>query len=228
MSDPDEDYFVPLEDQRVFGAGIKRKRVTFVPAASTTTPATPNGTSPSACEASSIAERYLSIVLPDASSTTTPPSPRTSSTPPPQPTPLCTVCARPLSPTHQSTIAHQVCLTHSHPPSHLDRSRNGMRYLQSYGWDPDSRTGLGPRAEGRRFPVKPVPKHDTVGLREKEDVENVKFKVRKSAEVREGKVVKVDAKEVKRREGEARRRAEKLRGLFYQSEEVQKYLGELG
>ena len=33
MADSDEDYYeVPLRDQRYFGAGIKRRRVNFVPA----------------------------------------------------------------------------------------------------------------------------------------------------------------------------------------------------
>lgn len=54
----DDDYYVPLVDQRVFGAGIKRKRIAFVPATTEQT---------SIPKASSTTEnagaRYLSIVL---------------------------------------------------------------------------------------------------------------------------------------------------------------------
>ena len=58
----DEDYFVPLEDQRVFGAGIKRKRVPFVRAAGdlhTTAPSAPTSNTPTR----SVADIYSSIVL---------------------------------------------------------------------------------------------------------------------------------------------------------------------
>lgn len=241
MSEQDEDYYVPLEDQRVFGAGIKRKRIAFVPATSTE-PSTPIAGPPA--PTSNVADKYLSIVgLSRASSappTSTPPSSSTDSpttTTTTAPPTLCTVCARPLSPTHESTIAHQVCLTHSHPPSHLDRSRAGVRYLATYGWDPDSRVGLGARADGMRFPIKPVPKHDTVGLHEKMDADSQasQGKVRKSAAVaaqqkreQQGRVVRGDAKQVRKRDDEAKRKAEKLRNLFYANDEVEKYLGDGG
>ena len=66
---------------------------------------------------------------------------------------------------HEASLAHQVCLKHSHPPSHLDRTRAGMRYLSTYGWNPDSRLGLGaPGREGIREPLKGRIKHDTAGL----------------------------------------------------------------
>ena len=228
MSEQEEDYYIPLEDQRVFGAGIKRKRIAFVPASSTE-PTTPTTAGPN----SSIADKYLSIVgLPRAASaptsTDSTPAPSTPATGP-EPANLCAVCGRPLSPTHESTIAHQVCLAHSHPPSHLDRSRAGMRYLQSYGWDPDERVGLGARAEGRRFPIKPVPKHDTVGLHEKVDADSVQIKVRKSAVAKkEDRVMRLNAKQVRKRDDEARKKAEKLRGLFYANDDVEKYLGDGG
>merc|ERR1711939_104417 len=221
-SGEDEDYFVPLEDQRVFGAGIKRKRIAFVPASSTESslPATSGSGSGSK---QSIADRYLHIVLSKAATT---PSTPEGTVPDSDPSPsLCTVCHRPLSPTHETTIAHQLCLEHSHPPSHLDRSRPGLRYLNAYGWDPDSRVGLGARSEGVRFPLKPVPKHDTVGLREREDEDAaVRVKPKKVAlntsVMRQGKVLRLDAKEVRKRDDEARKRADKLRKSFYGSEEV--------
>lgn len=58
MSDDDDTYEIPLQDQRVFGAGIKRKRVKFVPSS---TPSTPLETTTSA---KSVSNLYLSLVLP--------------------------------------------------------------------------------------------------------------------------------------------------------------------
>ncbi len=62
MSD-DDVYEIPLQDQRVFGAGIKRKRVKFVPS---TTPTTSVPTGPSI---SSIGDAYLKMVLKEARDT---------------------------------------------------------------------------------------------------------------------------------------------------------------
>ncbi|KAA6409189.1 MAG: hypothetical protein FRX48_06742 [Lasallia pustulata] len=173
----EDEYFVPLEDQRVFGAGIKRKRVTFVPADSAPLPAVQ-----STPDTSAVGHRYLSIVLgktqsqvqidpndhPSQQNAPTPLSRDTSAV-----KALCSICNLPLPPQpqptshphpHEASIAHQVCLTHSHPPSHLDRSRHGLKYLSSYGWDPDSRLGLGAMGSGIRDPVKGKIKNDTAGL----------------------------------------------------------------
>ncbi|KAI9873892.1 MAG: hypothetical protein M1830_010428, partial [Pleopsidium flavum] len=58
MEDEDE-FFVPLQNQRVFGAGIKRKRVHFIPSA-TDDPTDPSELS----KPGKAGDRYLSIVLP--------------------------------------------------------------------------------------------------------------------------------------------------------------------
>ncbi|KPI35522.1 uncharacterized protein AB675_10924 [Cyphellophora attinorum] len=196
----DEDYFVPLEDQRVFGAGIKRKRIAFVPATddATTTSAIPSTTSP---PKTTVADRYLSIVLQVPTDRKLPAS------------------------NAPSTVTQD-----NSPTSHLDRTSHGMRYLTSHGWDPDARVGLGANAQGIRYPIKAKPKHDTVGLRERVDADDAAatVKVRKADQQRprsRERVVMVDAKEVRRREGEAKRRADKLRTLFYSNDEVERYLG---
>ena len=46
--------------------------------------------------------------------------------------------------------------------------------------------------------------------------------------MRQGKVLRLDAKEVRKRDDEARKRADKLRKSFYGSEEVERYLGSGG
>ena len=231
----EEEYYVPLEDQRVFGAGIKRKRVTFVPAESE-----PLHSIRSTPDTGAVGDRYLSIVLGKTHSQTQtdpethpiqknvqPPSPHQSSA---AKEPRCEICNLPIAPPgtvvepntsrpHEASIAHQVCLTHSHPPSHLDRTRQGLKYLSSYGWDPDSRLGLGARGSGIRNPVKGKIKNDTVGL----GVEKPKTKVKIGVE--EGKGEKLDAKKVRKREEEGRRKRERLQELFYRSGDLERYLG---
>ena len=62
----DEEYTIPLKDKRVFGAGIKRKRVHFVPATHDGDEAVPTSTANRRAllgTRESAAERYLRIVL---------------------------------------------------------------------------------------------------------------------------------------------------------------------
>lgn len=218
----DETYTVPLRDQRVFGAGIKKQRVNFVPSStslSATTPSTPSS-------GSSIADRYLSIVLakgtePERSHSAPPPATETTDTP----APLCDVCNLPLQPgshaaPHEASLAHQVCLEHSHPPSAIDRSRKGLSFLQAYGWDPDKRVGLGAGGEGMLHPIQVKEKRDTVGL-------GANVKPGKGPVVKQ-KVQKLNAKEVRKKEEEGRKRSEKLKKMFYANDDVEKYLGFLG
>lgn len=59
MVDEEDKYLIPLQDQRIFGAGIKGKRVHFIP------PTTDYPTDPSKpSKPSKAGDRYLSIVLP--------------------------------------------------------------------------------------------------------------------------------------------------------------------
>jgi hypothetical protein len=230
-SDEDEDYYLPPEHQRPFTSGVRRKRVPFVRSSDldTTTPTPSTSTSSGA----SIADKYLSIVMKPKTTPSTPnrssPPTRTHSAPPEteQATELCEICNLPLTSQnhpHEASLAHQVCLTHSHPPSHLDRTRTGLRYLSSYGWNPDARLGLGASGrEGIREPIKPRPKFDTAGLGTGIDEDGdvikkvVPVKVKKQA---------LNAKQVRRKVEEDRRRGERLRKAFHQNEEVLKYLGE--
>jgi hypothetical protein len=95
--------------------------------------------------------------------------------------------------------------------------------LTTYGWDPDSRKGLGMRQEGIRIPIKPKEKKDTTGLREAED-DNQAPKKRKTTAPKDDKVVKLNAKQVRVKEMEAKKKAEKLRRTFY-GQDLEKYLG---
>ncbi|KAI1624585.1 hypothetical protein EDD37DRAFT_417918 [Exophiala viscosa] len=228
MADEDEDYFLPVQDQRVFGAGIKRKRIAFVPASSSES-SIPSTTKPQ--ESTNIASRYLSIVLPKESRKVEEPDEKELEQ---VATEICPVCKQPLSSSddtvttidthaHESSIAHQVCLQHIHPPSHLDREHVGVKYLEAYGWDPDSRAGLGARQEGIRIPIKPKEKHDTAGLREivEDDGRGTKTRIKVK---KEDRVIRLDAKKVRVMEMEAKKRAEKFRKSFY-GPDLEKYLG---
>lgn len=236
MADEGEDeYLVPLQDQRVFGAGIRRKKINFV---SSCKP----GSLLSEASKPRAGDRYLAIVLGKNGgiedgkelhseeaqhrlehSTTDAERPRGQN--------VCEICNLPIvSDTvglgglettnvkpHESSLAHQVCLEHSHPPSHLDRNRQGLKYLTTYGWDPDSRQGLGATGTGIRIPIKAKPKNDTLGL----GVLGPAF----SNGVSKPPLTKLDAKRTREADVKGRKDREKLRNMFYQSDEVDKYLG---
>ena len=242
--DTEDDYLVPLQDQRVFGAGIKRKRIAFISAGDPpSSPPRPTASS------SNVAERYLSIVLkaatPVSAEELTSNKEAVTQTLSTAESQVCEVCHLPLSSAaeksatnsweihthqinsrpHEATLPHQVSLPHSHPPSHLSRSHPGLRYLSSYGWDPDSRLGLGATGEGIRVPIKGKVKNDTVGL----GVET-KLQKKKASKGRleEPKVEKFHAGEVRKRELRSKRNGDRLRQIFYEREDVERLLGGAG
>ena len=221
MSD-DEEYEIPLVDQRIFGAGIKRKRVKFVPSTSVSSNATP----PSTTSAKSVSDRYLSLVLPkqipDEEQSAAPSAADYED----EISQVCEICKLPFEEAseqeepskprpHEASLAHQVCLTHSHPPSHLDRSRKGLAYLSAYGWDPDSRLGLGASGQGIQFPIKSKPKDDKLGI----GVVVPKGIVKKKKEA------KLDAGKVRKMQEADKKKGEMLREMFYRNDDVERYLG---
>jgi hypothetical protein len=216
VEDEDE---IPLHSNRAFGAGLHRKPIAFVPAKSGGLASTrgPSG------HPRSVADIYLDLVLPrndDSRSTTT-------STTPSQ---ICEICqlaveeeqldldsGRHTTRRHETTLAHQVCLAHSHPPSALDRSRMGLSVLQSQGWDPDSRKGLGVVQQGLQYPIKAKEKHDNLGI-------GVKLPKNLEAYKKE-KPQKLDAGKIRKMAAEDKRRKERLQRQFYGNGELEKYLG---
>ena len=229
----DEEVSSLWEQQRIFRAGIARKSIHFVPAAATSKRAIQ--LAPQTTPSISPQDRYLNIVLKNGTA-------MKDHTPSPIGVPyheggatrqqldlegaFCEICNLPVdtsknttstaSTNHESTIAHMVCLSHSHPPSHLDRRRQGLKYLSSYGWDPDSRKGLGATGEGVRAPIKAKVKNDTVGLG---------VKTKGSKKPTDTKVVEMDAKQVRRMDIEDRRKRERLQEMFYGNGDVEKHLG---
>lgn len=237
----EDTYEIPLQDQRVFGAGIKRKRVPFVPSSSSPSTAAASNTSSKA-----VGDLYLKLVLPgdlkgkEDGSVTSRALPEAlkdaSEIEETVEVPVCEVCKLPFSDAppvggeeaetsdtssktrpHEASLAHQVCLTHSHPPSHLDRSRKGLTYLASYGWDPDARRGLGASGQGIQFPIKTKAKDDKLGI-------GVVLPKRSEIKKME-KLEKLDAGKVKKLHEKNRKQDERLREMFYRSEDLDRYLG---
>ena len=231
----DEGTQIPLQDQRVFGAGISKKRINFVRPETTSSSLTTDSTK------NSVGDQYLSLVMEEnhrkslnraSEETATELTEATSQSHLVVVSPekdsekiLCKICRLPMDATrkspapsqrpHEASLVHQVCLSHSHPPSNLDRTRRGFKYLSSHGWDPDSRLGLGASGTGIRIPIKAKLKNDTVGL----GVEMNNHRRKSPA-----KLQKLDAKKVRQNEQEARRKKEKLQEMFYRNDDVEKYL----
>ena len=89
--------------------------------------------------------------------------------------------------------------------------------MSSYGWDLDGRLGLGAKGEGVRVPIKAKVKNDTVGL-------GVERAISRGQTVAK-KVERLDAKGVRRRELEGKKREKRLQQMFYGADDVEKYLG---
>ncbi|KAJ6788999.1 hypothetical protein PWT90_11035 [Aphanocladium album] len=233
-SDHEEQDEIPLHHKRAFGSGLKRKKVEFVRAQD---PDDYISTLPSTKPTSSVVgDLYASIVLGKSSS-----AERTEETdqakagsaesttgsdrkPAAEPL-ICPICSLEITTTleaHEASLAHQVSLEHSHPPSALDRSRMGMRALASQGWDPDARVGLGREGEGTRYPIKVTPKEDVLGIGASVP-EKTEAQKKAEAEAREAKR-QLTAKERKARAVEERQRAAKLQAEIYGRQDFDKYL----
>lgn len=197
----------------------QRRHINFVKASSE--PATP---SISSNNNPGIGDKYLALVLSSAPTSQQGSRPDSASSPT-----LCSVCNLPLDDAstlkHDTSIAHQVCLAHTHPPSALDRRRKGLVYMQGHGWDPDERKGLGSEGrEGLLFPIQPQLKADRAGIG-KADEEERKDN-RRNREVKKEKEKKLNAKEMRKGAVQDRKKRKILEKMFYMDDEVLKYLGE--
>lgn len=210
--DDDDEDDVRLEYKKPFSSGLRRKLIQFVPATPEGIPSTEQNRAIST-SAKSIEDIYLNIVMPRD----------TASAPPENPVShrICELCQLPLdegaAASHETSIAHQVCLEHSHPPSALDRSRMGLAVLQSQGWDPDARKGLGASQQGVQYPIKAKQKEDTLGIGVQVPKDLEKWKKEKPQ--------KLDAAKVRKKVAEDKKRREKLQRQFYGNPDIEKYLG---
>ncbi|KAF2667886.1 hypothetical protein BT63DRAFT_426741 [Microthyrium microscopicum] len=211
-SSDDESPSPPIIQRDYRNTQPKHKPIAFVPAETTSLPST-------FVNKSGFGDAYLALVLPPSESPTPTPTPalETPIPEPPTPTelPLCPTCNLPLTSDHVSSLAHQASLPHTHTPLALDRRRKGMAYLKSYGWDPDARQGLGTTSEGRLYPIKAKEKPDKGGIgAEPKQIREEKKKVQK-----------LNIKQIKEREKESKKKADRLQRMFYGNGDVEKYLG---
>ena len=223
-SDHEDDGFddIPLHQKKPFGSGLKRKEIKFVQASAGDLSTTEQAAK--AASGKSVSDLYLNLVLSKDKKQAKAESEAE----------LCAVCNLPLSSKprasddgsgststpashHEASLAHQVCLAHSHPPSALDRSRMGLTYLESYGWDPDARQGLGAAGEGIQFPLKVKPKDDTLGLGV---VIPKDFEPKKKE-----KPQTFDAKKIRKMAQEDRKKTEKLWQQLFGRVDLERYLG---
>jgi hypothetical protein len=81
---------------------------------------------------------------------------------------MCDQCKIRINPTevlrHEASRKHELNQPHIYPPSAIDRTRKGASILQSKGWDPDARKGLGASGQGELFPVKAKENPGKLGL----------------------------------------------------------------
>ena len=214
----DEEDDIPLHRKRAFGSGIKRKRVEFVRAQEEDETAAT--ASARRVQASAVGDLYASVVLSGSSSASPMPRKSATITPTDEKEPLmCPVCSLPITGTvaqHNVSLAHQVSLEHSHPPSALDRSRMGLRALEAHGWDPDARQGLGREGDGVRYPIKMAAKEDTLGIGA--------VIPEKGKEAKPEEPKNLSAKEMKLQTKREKEKAERLQREIYGSVDVERYL----
>lgn len=130
---------------------------------------------------------------------------------------------------HEASIAHQVCLNHSHPPSALDRTRMGLSVLAAQGWDPDARTGLGAAGQGVNHPIKVKPKDDHLGIGVQQNKKNNKNKNGRDSKEKPAATNKLlDAKRVRKMAAEDRKKTDRLQQQIFGKIDLDKYLGSGG
>lgn len=229
MSADDHDDFddVPLHHKKPFGSGLRRNEIKFVPASSED--ATVTEQSRGRVQGQSVSDFYLNMVLKKPEAGTHVAGPDVEAVV----GEVCEVCKLPLPPRpadgagssgartshHEASIAHQVCIAHSHPPSALDRNRMGLAVLENQGWDPDARTGLGAAGQGVQFPLKAKPKDDHLGLGVV--VPKDYFRARRDKE----KPKLLDAKKVRKMAADDRKRTDKLQQQIFGNVDLERYLG---
>ncbi|KAF2791765.1 hypothetical protein K505DRAFT_409018 [Melanomma pulvis-pyrius CBS 109.77] len=198
----------PFVDQPAYGRGLWRFPINFVPASSEPPPAPATPT----VDPNSIVAKYLAIVFPNGRP---PPAPKST-------LPICEICGTTIDENdprpHILSAVHQISVPRVPPPSSIDRSRMGLRYMEKHGFDVDARKGLGSTSQGILFPIVPKEKQNTHGLG---------FQVKKGV-VEKKAIVKLDAGKVRKMAEAEKKKDAELRKMFYGDDKVEKYLGGLG
>lgn len=241
---------IPLHHKKPFGSGLRRNEIKFVPAG-----AVEGSLSSSSAntQGQSVRDFYLGMVLTkksqdddhDKQETTFELCEvchmpiQTAEPPPPPPQEEDNTTGRDEAAKaegsrprrnhhHEASIAHQVCLNHSHPPSALDRTRMGLSVLAAQGWDPDARTGLGAAGQGVNHPIKVKPKDDHLGIGVENEKNNKNKNGRDSKEKPAATNKLLDAKRVRKMAAEDRKKTDRLQQQIFGKIDLDKYLGSGG
>jgi hypothetical protein len=129
---------------------------------------------------------------------------------------LCEYCKILVDPAklseHQTSFKHELNRPHIYPPSAIDRTRKGVAFLQSKGWDPDSRKGLGASGEGILYPIKPKENSAKQGLGAPEKPAALKKQPKTESKVEK----KMNPKQKRKQEEQEKKwRDRQLHDLFY-------------
>lgn len=236
---------IPLQHKKPFGSGLRRNEIKFVPAGAAE--GSPSSSSANT-KGQSVRDFYLGMVLEKKSQDDDHDKQETA-------VELCEVCNMPIQTAgpppppqednttgrdeaanaegsrprrnhhHEASIAHQVCLNHSHPPSALDRTRMGLSVLAAQGWDPDARTGLGAAGQGVNHPIKVKPKDDHLGIGVQKNSKNGRENKEKPVAAT-NKLL--DAKRVRKMAAEDRKKTDRLQQQIFGKIDLDKYLGSGG
>jgi hypothetical protein len=205
-----ETYTVPLKEPTYYGAGVKKRGIKFVLAS---TPST--GLPSDSSKPTNVGDRYLEIVFGKKPNSDKYEIATTSTT-------TCDICRLPVNTAnavaHETSLAHQVCLEHIHPPSAIDRTRKGATYLQEMGWDLDSRKGLGASGDGMLYPIQPKDKPDKSGIGISSRSTTPKSALPKVQKL-------LNPKELRKLEAEKKKKDQRLHDMFYTDGRVERYLG---
>ncbi|KAK3390417.1 hypothetical protein B0H63DRAFT_465557 [Podospora didyma] len=213
-SDNDDDIDdIPLQHQRPFGSGLWRRPIAFVPECGDD--GEQKEDAPKTVHGQNLGDWYLSLVLPGDEKSASDDSTKASTTGPR----ICEICQGPFEDdTEEGKMRHHLSLTHQlsiHPPSSIDRSRMGLAYLSKYGWDPDSRQGLGVEQQGILHPIKAKPKISNLGIG---------IVVPKNLPPQPPKKDPLlDAGKARKQAAEDKRRLERIRQELYRDNKLQKY-----
>ena len=210
---------IPLQHKRPFGSGLHKQRIAFVPASDSQLKSVDDASANK--PKVNVADLYLSMVLPSEHGKKQ--ERKQDAGAPSGPQELgetCPTCKLPVSAaekeTHEASFAHQVCLPYSQPPSALDRTRMGLNYLSTHGWDPDARRGLGSEQQGIQYPIKPKVKDNKLGIG---------IEIPKGLPPPKEKEKLLDAKQVRKMAAKDKKKAERLHRELFGDNKLEKYLG---
>ncbi|CAI6248172.1 unnamed protein product [Periconia digitata] len=196
----------PFAELPTFGRGLWKRPIKFIsPAPISPTPVAP--------KTSSLADAYRAIVFPSGR-----PEPKSDAYP------LCGVCGGPVTESsdraHFLSHKHQAALPLAPIPSGIDRTRMGLKYLEKYGFDVDSRVGLGASGQGRLFPIVPKEKRDKLGLGVNKRLQVEKRRRDTASPTND----KLDAGKMRKLAVKEKQKHERLQRMFYGDDKVERYL----